>query len=218
MSLRAEKALVSLGLPLVLHPTFQAVAALASTHSIPPPAWLATPLDRGLPLVPDAAWVYLSWYPATAAVLLADRLTFRRAYAAYLAAFVVCVAVYPLFPVTIARPALPADQNLSVSALAWVYAADRPVNLFPSFHAAVAAILWRLRSTSRVASAAVSAWVVALCLACVLTKQHFVLDVVAGLAVGGIAVTVVDLARRWFAQTAKLTPHTVCSVGSQTAE
>jgi membrane-associated phospholipid phosphatase len=162
--------------------------------------------------------VYLSWYPATAAVLLADRLTFRRAYAAYLAAFVVCVAVYPLFPVTIARPALPADQNLSVSALAWVYAADRPVNLFPSFHAAVAAILWRLRPASRFASTAVSAWVVALCLACVLTKQHYVLDVVAGLAVGGIAVAIVDLARSRFPHAAKLTPYAARSVRSETAE
>ena len=68
MTLRAEKALVSLGLALLLHPTFQAVAAVASARSIAPPAWLVTALDQ-LPVVAAAAWVYLSWYPATDAVL-----------------------------------------------------------------------------------------------------------------------------------------------------
>ena len=46
MTLRAEKVLVSLGLALLLHPTFQGVAALASARSIPPPTWLVTPLDQ----------------------------------------------------------------------------------------------------------------------------------------------------------------------------
>ena len=217
MTLRAEKALVSLGLAVLLHPSFQAVAALASGRSISPPTWLVTALDQ-LPVVPAAGWVYLSWYPATAAVLFAGRETFRRAYLAYLLAFAVCIASHLLFPVTITRPAVPAEGDLSMRLLAWVYAADRPINLFPSFHAAVAAILWRLRPASRFMSAAVSAWTVALCAACILTKQHYVLDVVAGLAVGGIAVIVVDRARSWFAQTAEMTPYTVGSVRSETAE
>src|SRR5439155_23602764 len=127
-------------------------------------------LDQ-LPVIPAAAWVYLSWYPATAAVLFAGCETFRRAYLAYLLAFAVCIASHLLFPVTITRPAVPAEGGLSLRLLAWVYAADRPINLFPSFHAAVAAILWRLRPASRFGSAAVSAWTVALCAACVLTKQ-----------------------------------------------
>ena len=217
MTLRAEKVLVSLGLALLLHPTFQGVAALASARSIPPPTWLVTPLDQ-LPVVPAAAWVYLSWYPATAAVLFAGREKFRRAYLAYLLAFAVCIASHLLFPVTIDRAELGDDAGFSAALLQAVYAADRPINLFPSFHAAVAAVLWRLRPASRFMSAAVSAWTVALCAACILTKQHYVLDVVAGLAVGEIAVIVVDRARSWFAQTAKLTPYTVRSVGTETAE
>ena len=140
MTLRTEKALVSLGLALLLHPTFQAVAAVASARSIPPPAWLLTPVDRSLPLVPVAVWVYLSWYPATAAVLLAGRETFRRAAVAYLIAFAVCIAIHLLFPVTIDRPELADGAGISATLLRAVYAADRPINLFPSFHAAVAAI------------------------------------------------------------------------------
>jgi len=89
---------------------------------------------------------------------------------------------------------------------------------FPSFHAAVAAILWRLRPASRLGSAGVSAWTVALCAACALTRQHYVLDVLAGLAVGGIAVTLVDAARSWFAHTARPTPYTARSPESEPAD
>src|SRR5689334_15439141 len=103
MTVRAEKALVSMGLAVLLHPTFQGVAALTAKSSIPPPAWLVTPLDR-LPIVPAAVWLYLTWYPATAGVLIAERQTFRRAYMAYLVAFAACVVTYLLFPVTITRP------------------------------------------------------------------------------------------------------------------
>src|SRR5262249_13044295 len=104
VTLRAEKALVALLLAALLHPAFQGVAVLVSARSVLPPAWLLTPLDRWLPVVPAAVWVYLSWYPAAAVVLLAGRATFRRAALAYVVAFPVCVGVYPVFPLGIARP------------------------------------------------------------------------------------------------------------------
>ncbi len=110
-------------------------------------------------------------------------------------AFLVRIVSHLLFPVTIARPAVVDAVGVSGRMLTVLYAADRPINLFPSFHAAVAAILWRLRPASQGRSAAVSVWTVALCAACVLTKQHYGLDVLAGLAVGGFAISVVDAAR-----------------------
>ena len=113
MTLRTEKALISLGLALLLHPMFQGVAAIAITRSVPPPAWLVTAFDQ-LPVVPAAAWVYLSWYPATAAVLFAGREKFRRTCLAYVLAFAVCIASHLLFPVTIARPAVPPEGGLSM--------------------------------------------------------------------------------------------------------
>jgi membrane-associated phospholipid phosphatase len=197
MTLRAEKALVSLGLASILGPGFFWVARMTEARSTLPPAWLATWLDQICPLIPAAVLIYLSWYPATLIVLVAERTTFRRAYAAYVLAFAMCVAGYLVLPVTISRPNLAHDAGLSVAVLRALYAFDPPVNVFPSFHAAVAAILWRLRPASPIGSAVVSAWVVTLCFACVLTKQHYVLDVVAGLAVGIVAVALGDVALRW---------------------
>ncbi len=205
MTLRTEKITVSLTLAALLHPTFQWVATVASTRGVPPPWWLATPLDRALPVVPAAVWVYVSWYPVAAVGLFAGRTTLRRMYCAYTLAFVACLMTYLVFPVTIERPALENAAGLSATILRALYAADLPGNLFPSFHAAVAAILWRLRPPSRLISAAASAWAVALCAACVLTRQHYVLDVVAGLVVGAVAVMMVEAAQRRLVETPPIT-------------
>ena len=150
-----------------------------------------------MPVVAAAVWVYLSWYPAAFAVLLGNRDAFRRAAGAYVLAFVMCVVGYLTLPVAIDRPIIASGASISGAALRFLYGFDPPVNVFPSFHAAIAAILWRLRSRSGVMSAAVSAWTIALCLACVLTKQHYVFDVIAGLAVGGMALGAVDVTRSW---------------------
>jgi membrane-associated phospholipid phosphatase len=131
--------------------------------------------------------------------LFAGQTTLRRTYCAYTLAFVACLVGYLALPVAIARPNVPPADGLSITMLRAVYALDPPVNVFPSFHAAVAAILWRLRPASRVMSLAVSVWTVALCVACILTKQHYALDVIAGFAVGVMSVRAADVARRWMA-------------------
>jgi len=72
-----------------------------------------------------------------------------------------------------------------------LYAVDRPVSLFPSFHAAVAPVLLALRPRNWVLRAALAFWMTAICASCVLTKQHYILDIVAGVLVGHAAVLVV---------------------------
>lgn len=194
MSLRAEKFVVSLALLAILGGGFFVVAAWSGSQTVPVPAWLVTRLDARIPVLPVFVWVYLSWYPATAFVLLADRETFRQAYVAYVVAFTVCVVGYVLLPIAIERPSVPSGAGPSASALAFLYAFDPPRNLFPSFHAAIAAILVRLAYRTRFATL-VSGWFIALCAACVLTRQHYVLDVLAGIAVGSGALRVVDVPR-----------------------
>jgi hypothetical protein len=218
MTLRTEKALVSVTLAAILGPLFFHVSALTAARSIPPPPWLVTPLDRHLPIVPAAVWLYVSWYPICTVGLFAGRTTLRRTYCAYTLAFLMCLAGYLALPVTIARPNISHADGLSVAMLRALYDLDPPVNIFPSFHAAVAAILWRLRPASRVGSVAVSAWTIALCMACVLTRQHYVLDVIAGLFVGGTAITLVDVARSAVSQSAALIPGAFGTARSKAAE
>ncbi|HEV7734531.1 MAG TPA: phosphatase PAP2 family protein, partial [Candidatus Binatia bacterium] len=70
----------------------------------------------------------------------------------------------------------------SIVALRFLYAVDPPVNVFPSFHAALAWIVaHHFQPTSPYLRWAVRIWMASICLACVLTKQHFAADVAAGL-------------------------------------
>jgi len=194
MSLRTEKVFVSLLLLAILGGGFVAVARWVDGRSVGTPPWLATPLDAHLPLVPLFVWLYLSWYPATTAVLWTDQNTFRGAYAAYALAFAACATGYILLPVEIQRPTVLSHSGVSGAALALLYRVDPPRNLFPSFHAAIATILVRLASKNQLYRLAIP-WCVGVCAACVLTKQHYVLDVVAGVAVGITALRVVDFAK-----------------------
>jgi len=183
MTARTEKALIALAVQTVLAAGFVAIGQATARHAIPPPPWLDTPLDRSVPLVPGWVWVYATWYPAPLALLAAERIRFRRAAAAVLVAFAACACGYLAWPVRIDRP--PADgRGASFAALAVLYRIDPPVNVFPSFHAALAAVLVAVGPARGPARTGIVAWMLAVCVSCVLTKQHYVLDVLAGAAVG----------------------------------
>jgi membrane-associated phospholipid phosphatase len=188
MTARREKSLVAGLFAIAMLPIFIGIARVTSAHSLPPPWWLSTRLDAAIPVVPAAVWVYASWYPAAFTILMVDRRRFRAGCLAVAIAFLVCSAGHLLWPVSISRPSLDPHRGLSVSALRLLYAVDPPVSLFPSFHAAMALILvWLCVGSQRLHALAVI-WMASICVSCVLTKQHYVLDVLGGLLLGAGAV------------------------------
>jgi len=159
--------------------------------------WFASRLDCLLPLMPWTVWLYLSWYVAPAMILLADRRSFRVYASAVLFSFLCCTAGWLLLPASIDRPTLDASAGLSISALRVVYRFDSPCNLFPSFHAALAAVVFLLPHGSGLARAVVCGWMLAICVSCVLTKQHYVFDVLSGILVGWFAVASAGRCAEW---------------------
>jgi membrane-associated phospholipid phosphatase len=187
MTKRREKALVALSLAATLPPLFFAVAALAGTRAMPPPDWIVTPIDRMLPVVPLAVWPYLSWYVAPALIFAVPLSTFRKLCASVLLSFLLCAIGHLTFPITMTRPVLAAGRGLSTLLLHRLYAVDPPVNLFPSFHAAIAVVVLYLQLPSRPLMITIRTWMGLVCISCVLTKQHYILDVIAGALVGHFA-------------------------------
>jgi len=184
VSALVEKTLVSTVLFVVSVSVFFAAGALTPKHV--QVAWLATRWDASIPLVPPAVWFYLSWYLAPWLVLAAPQRDFRRIASAILLAFIICAIGYVLLPVALGRP-LVAGRTLSERALRFLYDHDPPWNVFPSFHAAVCAVLWRPGFGRAFVRMVFPVWMSSICVACVLTKQHNLLDVVAGLLVGLVA-------------------------------
>lgn len=181
-----EKALVSAVLLVVTIPVFYGAEGMIRQHVAAP--WLATNWDANIPLVPAAAWVYMSWYLAPWCVLAAPAWQFRRVATSVAVAFVFCMICYLVLPASIERPII-LGQTLSERALRFLYRHDPPWNIFPSFHAALCAVLWRSAAGGLPARWLMRIWMAAICAACVLTKQHNILDIPAGIAVGSSAVT-----------------------------
>lgn len=184
-----------LAVGLVLAPGTTLIYRLAAARDLgaPAPPWLDTPLDQLLPVIPAAVWVYLSWYAAMVVLpTLGGRAGVRQGAVAVVIAFILCSIGHVWLPFSIERPFIDPAAGPSAQVLAWFYTFDPPRNLFPSFHAAGAALLVPLQPT-RGSAWAVTVWVIALCASCVLIKQHYLIDVIAGVGVGLVAAA---LARR----------------------
>lgn len=176
-----EKALITVVLFVVTVLVFFATGALIKTHVSP--AWLVTRWDLSIPLVPIAVWPYFSWYVSPLPLLAASRNDFRRVACAVVLAFAISILGFILFPASIQRPVI-TGGSLSERALLLLYKYDPPWNIFPSFHAALCAILWRPVFGGVLARRLMPVWMSIICVACVLTRQHHLLDIVAGLLLG----------------------------------
>jgi len=150
-------------------------------------------IDGAIPFEPATVWAYVWAFPAAAmpAFVVASRRLFRSAALAYGLAISISLLTFLLWPetATALRPS-PARLNLqhvSDWLIANIYAVDPPGNLFPSLHVSLTALsalvtwkanrLFGLVGFTGLAGVAISACTV---------KQHFLADVVAGLALAAL--------------------------------
>jgi fatty acid desaturase len=190
-TLLAQKLLIGLALTLwVCIPYFGLQHAAAFRVTLMP-VW---GLDQIVPFYPDAAWLYLSLYLLLPIAPLL--MTTRRELACYAASVAIVSMVsnliFFLCPTGLTRPAVDAPGL----AYALILATDRPVNACPSLHASLAVLsaLWcarLLRATDNRRAwfwqVLAWAWTLAILYATLLTKQHVLVDLLAG---GALAVVV----------------------------
>ncbi|MCL4558782.1 MAG: phosphatase PAP2 family protein [Deltaproteobacteria bacterium] len=143
---------------------------------------LNTTIDLAVPFVPQFIWIYLLYYPLCFApvFLLHNVDTFRRVAGAYLMEFVIAFAVFIVYPVKMIRPVVVPD-SLSTKAVALLYRVDPGFNVFPSMHVAnsllVALIFYKYNRSMGVLFFLTA---VLISVSTLYVKQHYLLDVVAG--------------------------------------
>ncbi len=144
----------------------------------------ALPLDGLLPLVPAWALVYgaLYCFLILAPVLVVQQgALIRRTVWAYLAVWTTAYLCFFLYPTVAPRPDTVPGEGFAVWGLRFLYDADPPYNCLPSLHVAHAFVsafaCHRVHRTLGVV-ALISASLVAL--STLLTKQHYVADLVGG--------------------------------------
>lgn len=160
---------------------------LGAPHlALQPPTPVPTlQLDNFIPLMPLAIWVYLSQFGLLfCAIWYAPDVTSRSiALYSMLFASLISALIFVGFPTTLERNTIEAD---AVTVFLWqgLYLVDVSGNCFPSLHAALAVIaVFPLYSRGGGFQIIAPIWAGAIILSALATKQHVVLDILAGLII-----------------------------------
>jgi membrane-associated phospholipid phosphatase len=142
-------------------------------------------LDRAMPLRPAWGLVYGSLYLfliLLPVLVVRQEEHIRRTVRAYLMVWITAYVCFLVYPTLAPRPAKVIGEGFVVWGLRFLYSADPPYNCFPSLHVAHSFVsaLTCYRVHRGVGRAAV------LCgflvgLSTLYTKQHYILDVIAGM-------------------------------------
>lgn len=182
-------------LPMVLLvslvPVYLLIAARAPGGAAHAPA---LGLDRLLPLVPTWALVYGALYAflIVLPVFVVQREELiRRTVWAYLTVWIVAYLCFLVYPTVAPRPDTVTGKGFAVWGLRFLYDADPPYNCFPSLHVAhsfVSALAaYRVHRTLGFVAIACAALVA---ISTLFTKQHYVVDLIAGILLALAAYTV----------------------------
>ncbi len=173
---------------IVLVPCYIFIGAWAAERPLYAPALPAdarVPLEPAWGLVYGALYLFLILLPV---FVVRDEPRVRRMFLAYLFVWLTSYGVFFVYPTIAPRPAHVDAVGFGGWGLRLLYSADPPYNCFPSLHVAhsfVSAFACRPvhRGVGRVAI--LCAALVAL--STLLTRQHYILDVAAGIALAGVA-------------------------------
>lgn len=148
-------------------------------------------LDRALPLMPSWALVYGTLYLFLILLpifVVRQDEQIRRTVFAYLLIWITAYVFFVVYPTAAPRPAKVIGEGFAVWGLRALYSSDPPYNCFPSLHVAhsfVSALACYRVHRSLGIVATICATLVAL--STLFTKQHYILDVIAGVFLAFVA-------------------------------
>jgi membrane-associated phospholipid phosphatase len=171
-----------------LVPFYLVIADLTRRRMVHAPA---LPWDRALPVQPGWALVYGSLYLFLIVLpvfVVRQREQIRQAVAAYLLVWITAYVCFLIYPTEAPRPAVVLGKGFVIWGLRHLYTADPPYNCFPSIHVAhsfvSAMACYRVHRRVGIA-ATLCAFLVAL--STLFAKQHYIVDVLAGMLLAGVA-------------------------------
>jgi membrane-associated phospholipid phosphatase len=146
---------------------------------------MTTPMDLWIPFDPHGVLIYLGCYLfwAVSFVRMAQLDNWYSIMTAEVGAKLVCLVLFLVVPTTNVRPQVTGDSIVD-AALRLVYTLDAPRNLFPSIHCLDSWLCFGgLRGRQEVSKgyqAFSCVFALLVCLSTLLTRQHVIADVLAG--------------------------------------
>jgi membrane-associated phospholipid phosphatase len=152
---------------------------------------LATPLDRKIPFVPQLALVYFSTYLFVIQpfIILSNARHFYWMLSSFGAITVLASLIHAYVPSKIERNEILVTDGMSGKMIYLFQKTCRPYGNFPSMHVAlsVPVVGVNFMVAGPMAGSITLVWAILIALSTLYTKQHYILDVLAGL-VGGLLV------------------------------
>jgi membrane-associated phospholipid phosphatase len=157
--------------------------AVAGRPAAVPASWI----DHALPVRAEWSLVYFSLFLAALlpVFVIHQQELVQRTILAFLAAWIIALACFLLFPTLSSRPPKPAGDGFNDWLLRVIYDSDVKYNCLPSLHVAqvyLAALSCNI--VHRGVGKAALVWATLVAVSTLFTKQHYVLDVVTGFALG----------------------------------
>ena len=145
----------------------------------------AMALDHWLPVLPAWSFVYLSLFLAALlpVFVVHQQDLFRRTVLAFLTAWLVAYVCFLAYPTVVPQRAAVTGDSFAAWMLRTIHAADTDYNCLPSLHVAqcwIAALA--CGRVHRGVGIAAALWAFLVGLSTLFTKQHYVVDVIAGTA------------------------------------
>ena len=157
---------------------------------------MTLPIDRKIPAIPIFSYIYVISYAYWAfnyiLICREGRDMCRRFVTAEVMGKAVCFLMFMLVPATFARPAADTLSGPGAWLLKIVYAMDEPTRLFPSIHCYASWMCVRPLFSKKIKRVPIPYIVfsfvltVLICLSTLFTRQHVIVDVFAGVALGEI--------------------------------
>ena len=151
----------------------------------------ALALDRALPVLPLWTLVYGSLYLAVflPMVVVRHEEHIRRTLWAFVMLWIVGSIGWLSYPTVLSRPVRSViGEGFGAWALRIAYGMDAPYNCFPSLHVAQAFLAaFTCQLVSRRLGLAAIVWASLVAVSTLFTKQHYVVDVIAGVLLAGAA-------------------------------
>jgi membrane-associated phospholipid phosphatase len=169
---------------------FSAIAYWVSNHYhfSPPQLLPMTRFDRTIPFIPWTVWIYTSEYSFFIIAYLICRNLINLNKYAYSMVFLqlVSVGIFFIWPTTYPRELFPLPNDLG-HLTHWVFstlrAGDTPDNCCPSLHcSSVFLCSFLFLQEQRKKFPLIFGWALLIAVSTLTTKQHYIVDVVAGLA------------------------------------
>jgi len=155
--------------------------------------------EKEIPLIPPFIWVYHTLIPiiALTSIFIIKKLKlFYKCFFAYLIATLILSIFYVIFPSHYPRPVIDV-HSISTFILDLTYYIDGANSTFPSSHVTFSFVmlLYAMRCdllNNTYGKFMYCLWFMLICMSTIFLKQHYILDVVAGIFAGYLCVKITD--------------------------